>query len=383
MARWVRRVIIIVVLAGLAGWLAARWLSEPPVPVTVHTVQTGTVNETVTNSKSGSIRTRHRAKLSPEIGGRVEMLGIRKGDRVTKGQVLVRIANDDLRALVALRERSLEAGQAAERAACLAAEQARRTFLRNEALSRDRIVSPDALDDSRSRMDVTAAQCTEAGSRVQEARAALEATRVDFARTEIRAPFDGVVAELETEIGEWVSPSPPGVPIPPILDILDPQAIYVSAPIDEVDVGKVLVGQRVMITMDSHPGRSFDGVVTRVAPYVQDFEEENRTFEIEVEFEDRDMARTFLPGTSADVEVVLDSKSRVVRIPTYALIEGQRVLVVSGGALVSREVETGLRNWQFTEITRGLSAGDQVVVSLDRVEVKEGAEVEVEDETES
>ena len=68
---------------------------------------------------------------------------------------------------------------------------------------------------------------------------------VQLAFTELRAPFSGTVAEVSTEVGEWITPSPPGVPIPPIIDLLDPASIYVSAPIDEVDSERVKVGQAV------------------------------------------------------------------------------------------------------------------------------------------
>jgi HlyD family secretion protein len=198
----------------------------------------------------------------------------------------------------------------------------------------------------------------------------------------LRAPFAGVVAEVSAELGEWITPSPPGLPIPPVVEILDNESIYVSAPLDEVDVGRVRAGPPVRITLDAYPGRSFDGRVARVAPYVLDLEEQNRTFEIEVEFDDQEFASTLLPGTSADVEVILESVQGVLRVPSYALIEGGRVLVLREGLLESVEVETGLQNWQFTEIRGGLEAGELVVVSLDRLEVEEGAQAEVAEETE-
>jgi HlyD family secretion protein len=197
----------------------------------------------------------------------------------------------------------------------------------------------------------------------------------------LRAPFDGVVAEISCEVGEWITPSPPGLPIPPVIEVLDDRAIYVSAPLDEVDVGRVHVGQPVRITLDAHPGESFPGRLDRVAPYILDLEEQNRTFEVEVEFDDREFAATLPPGASADVEVILEAKEDVLRIPSYALIEGGRVLLLEGDRLVSREVSAGLKNWQFTEITGGLDGGESVVVSLDRVEVQEGALARMESET--
>jgi HlyD family secretion protein len=170
-----------------------------------------------------------------------------------------------------------------------------------------------------------------------------------------------------------------------VVEIIDPDAIYVSAPLDEVDVARVSVGLPVRITMDSFPGRAFPGRVVRVAPYVVDRQEQNRTFETEVEFEPKSLGpadrNVLRPGTSADVEVILGGRDGVLRVPTYALIEGGRVMVVRDTRLVSVPVETGLRNWDFTEITGGLSEGELVVVSLDRVEVREGAIVRIESET--
>jgi len=375
MKRWLRRLAFVVALAAALAALRLTVLRPDPVPVTVVQAARGRVDETVTNSKAGSVRTRHRATLSAEIGGRVTSLPARKGDRVRKGDILLRLASADLEAQFALREQSLHAARAAENAACLAADQAKRVFERYDRLGRDRIVSPDQLDNAQSQQDVTAAQCVEAKARVREAGSARDAARVELDRTVLRAPFDGVVAELATEVGEWITPSPPGVPIPPVIDLIDPDAIYVSAPLDEVDVGRVRVGLPVRITMDSHPGASYHGTLTRVAPYVQDVEEQNRTFEVEVEFDDTALARTLLPGTSADVEVILESREDVLRIPSYALIEGRRVLVVRDDRLVSVPVEAGLQNWEYTEIVSGLEPGDPVVVSLDRAEVREGARV--------
>ena len=87
-----------------------------------------------------------------------------------------------------------------------------------------------------------------------------------------------------------------------------------------------------------------------------------------------------LPGTTADVEIVLRSKEGALRIPTYALLEGNKVLVVREERLVSVPVTTGLRNWEWVEVVSGISPGDRVVTSLDRAEVKEGARVTITEE---
>jgi HlyD family secretion protein len=146
---------------------------------------------------------------------------------------------------------------------------------------------------------------------------------------------------------------------------------------DEVDIAKIRVGQPARVTSDAHPGRHIAGRVARIAPYVIDQVEQGRTFEVEIEWTPRDAAPVLVPGVSADVEIVLATKADVLRVPTYALIQDRALLVVTDGRLVERRVTTGLRNWDMVEILSGVSAGELVVVSLDRADVKAGASVTV------
>ncbi len=379
--RATRRALFVGAALGVLLLLRLTLLAPASVPVTVFRVARGRVEETVTNSKAGTVKSRRRATLSSEVGGRVAELPVKKGARVRRGDVLMRIADGDYRGQVSVQDSALEAARATRIESCRAAEQAERDLTRNRQLATERIVSQELLDQLQSRRDGAAAACEAARARIRQAEAALEVARVNLGKTVLRAPFGGVVADVTTEVGEWITPSPPGLPIPPVIVLLDFEAIYVSAPMDEVDVGKVRVGQPVRITMDAYANRPFPGRVTRVAPYVLDVQEQNRTFEIEAEFEDAKFARSLVPGASADVEVILDARENVLRIPSYALTEGSRVLLVRDGRLAARPIKTGLKNWQFAEVLEGLAPADPVVVSLDRVEVKEGARASIEAET--
>jgi HlyD family secretion protein len=163
------------------------------------------------------------------------------------------------------------------------------------------------------------------------------------------------------------------VPIPAVLDLIDPGSVYVSAPIDEVDSQRVRVGQEVRLTVDPRPGEKLAGSLVRVAPYVLDVLEQNRTVEIEVEFADPQVAAGLLPGTSADVEVILARRVGVPRIPTAAIAEGGKVLVLKSGRLEEHTISTGMRNWQFTEVKGGVTVGELVVTSRDSPDIKPGA----------
>jgi len=380
-SRWLRRSILL--LAILAAIVAGRaYLLRPAiVPVTVYRVARGPVEETVTNSKAGTVRSRRRATLSPEVGGRVVELAVREGARVRRGDLLMRLSPAEYDANAALQSRAVEVARAAEREMCESAQLATREAERIQQLVASELVSRQRLDQAVSARDTAVAGCEAARARARQADAALHVASVQQAKTVIRAPFDGVVAEVSAEVGEWITPAPPGVPIPPVIELIDPDQIYVSAPLDEVDSGKVRTGLPVRVTLDARPGASLSGRLVRVAPYVQDAQEQNRTFEVEVDLDDRATARTLLPGTSADVEVILQVHADVLRVPAYALMQDTRVLVVRDGRLVATAVTTGLRNWDFVEIASGLAPGDPVVVSLDRPEVVAGAHARIESET--
>lgn len=382
MSKWLRRTLVLLALVAIVVLARFTVFAPQPLEVEVVAVERGTVESTVTNSKAGTVETRRRARLSPELGGRVVALPHREGSRVKKGDVLLRLDDSTQRAQLERARRELTSAQAEHRRACLAAELARREYQRNRELAADGIVTESLLDQLESAADTGAAACEAAAASVDTARAALAVLENELRKTVLTAPFDGVVAEVSIEVGEWTTPSPPALPVPPVIDLLDSRATYISAPMDEVDSARIHPDQPARVTIDSHPGESFAGTVSRVAPYVLDVEAQNRTVEIEVELEDRELAASLLPGTSADVEVILDVHEDVLRLPTPALLPGQAVLVVSDGVLERRELEVGLRNWDYTEIVGGLGGGERVVTSLDREEVRAGAEVVIEDSAE-
>jgi HlyD family secretion protein len=346
-----------------------------PAPLAVRVVpaEKGRVVETVTNSRAGTVKARRRAKLAPETGGKVLELPRRRGARVKKGDLLLRVDDALQRAQLRLAGDERKAALAQRDQACLASDRAGRDRDRTARLVKDGLVSTEIADRVESEASALEAACRAARAAAERAESGVALAQAQLDKTVLLAPFDGIVADTFIEVGEWTSPSPPALPIPPVLDLIDTRSIYVSAPMDEVDSARILEGQPARLTVDSRPGRHFDAHVVEVAPYVEDRLEQNRTVEIEIELDDASVAATLLPGTSADAEVILSAKDGVLRVPTSALLEGGKVLVLEGGRLVERPLQLGLRNWDFTEVTGGLEEGARVVVSLDRPEVKAGA----------
>jgi HlyD family secretion protein len=381
MRQWLLRLLIPIGIAAVAVWF--WFFRTDPVPVRVAVVERARVESSITNSKAGTIKARRRAQLSAEVGGRVVATLKRTGERVKRDEVIVKLNDATPRAQLTLAQESLRVADAARRQACIARDRALRELNRKRKLAKGKIISEDLLDSLESAHEAAAASCVAVTAERDKAKAGILAAEAGLAKFVIRAPFDGIIAEMTAEVGEWITPSPPLLTAPAVVDIIDPTSVYVSAPMDEVDSGSISPGQRAKITVDSHPGTSFAGRVHRVAPYVLAIETQNRTVEVEAEFDDPELAKSLLAGTSADIEVILEVHEDVLRIPTSALREGRTVLIPEGGVLVEREIEIGLKNWDFAQVTSGLSEGDQVVTSLDRVEVKAGADVEIEDPTDT
>ena len=378
-----RRIALIVAVIVLLG-LAFAWFSRPkPIPVILKEVATGVVEATLANTRAGTVEACLRTKLSTIIGGRIEYLGVKEGDRVKKGQLLLKLWNDDQQAQAALAETQIALAGRRVDEACIAAVNAEKEAKRQSELRARGFVSSSAEETARTNAEVRRASCNTAKADVAQAEAKLKATRVEQGRVALYAPFDGTVAKIVGELGEYSTPSPPGVPTPPAIDLIDDSCLYVKAPMDEVDAPKIKVGQPVRITLDALPGKVLPGSVRRVAPYVSAVEKQARTVDVEVDFAKPEETGKLLVGYRADVEIIHDDRDNVLRIPTAAIQEGGKVLLFNAdsGKLEERKIKTGLANWEFTEVLEGLVAGDRIVTSLEKEGVKAGAKVTPDDKT--
>ena len=363
--------VIVLALAAGAAWYATR---PKPVAVAVAQATIGRVETTVANTRAGSISACRRAKLAPPAGGRIEKINVREGDRVRTGQVLLTLWSDDLTARERVSREQLQTAKAHVREVCELAKASARDVRRAHELKARNFISQEAVERADADAAAKQASCDSAETQVGEADARIQASRADTDRTVLRAPFAGIVAEVNGEVGEYLTPSPPGIPTLPAVDLIDDSCIYVSAPIDEVDAAQLKVGMTGRITLDAYRGRHFAGRVRRIAPYVLAVEKQARTVEVEVDFNVPGDAGPLLVGYSADIEIVVTGRDGAVRIPTPALMPGNRVLVLGDdGVLEERRIETGLSNWEFTEVKSALAAGERVVTSLEREGVKAGA----------
>lgn len=375
-----RALILLLILLPLGS---AIWYFTRPKPIVVPLTEVGrgTVELISANSRAGTIRACQRSGLSLPVGGRVERLLVKEGDRVHKGQLLLQLHDQEQRALLLQAQANLKAAELERRSACQQAALSERDRQRAESLARKNLISGEALDRKRTDAQIAQLSCQQAAVKVEQVDAQRALYQVQLDDMQLRAPFSGIVAQINGELGEYSTPSPPGVATPPAVDLIDDSCLYVRAPIDEVEAARLKEGQPARITLDAFRGQTFNGTLTRIAPYVSELEKQARTVDVDVQFTPvpKPEKTRLLVGYSADVEIITDRADNQLRIPTDTLLEGHYVLKYdpATSTLQKVEVTTGSANWTWTAITSGLKAGDLILSRLDTEGAVAGAEVQI------
>ena len=351
---------------------------QDPIAVSAVYPEIRTVEQTVSNTRAGTIDACRRSKMSPAIGGQIASLQVKEGDLVQKDQVLIELWNKESKARLKESKARVQAAERSAQQVCILSDRAQREAKRKTELLQRGLASEEVTETAVSNAESQSAACDAALTQVEVYQASVEVIEASLERTMLIAPFDGVVAEIEGELGEYVTPSPVGVATKPTVDLIDSSCIYISAPIDEIDAPEVVSGMTARISMDAFGNQEFPATVRRVAPYVLDLEKQARTVEIEAIFDNPN--QTLLPGYSADIEVIIDRVENVLSIPTQLIMRDNYVYVIDPETmtLTKEQIEIGIGNWQYTEVTNGLSKDDQVVLSVDREGVKAGIVVVVE-----
>lgn len=362
---------VVAIIAAISLW------PETPVAVTTTPVQVGKVESLVSNTRSGTVQACLRSHLSLTQGGQVNQLLVQQGDTVIAGQLLMTLWNDDIKAGVAQAQAQVAIAQSNKASRCRQAEADLRDAKRLRDLRKKNMASEEQLDRSNTVADISRFACEQQDAQIQQVQAALDLQQARLAQTELRAPFAGIIAEVNGEVGEYATPSPPGVATPPAIDLINQECLYVRAPIDEVDAAQVKIGMETRVTLDAFQDQTFTGLVSRIAPYVQDLEKQARTVDVDVTLSSLPQGIDLLIGYSADIEVITASRDNVVRIPTELLLEGNKVLTVQNDAIAEVPLTLGLTNWTWSEVTAGLKAGDAVINSLDIPDLNPGIKVKI------
>jgi len=346
-------VTVIVLIILLAG--------KKPISVKVLELKPGELRVIVNATTTSTIKSEYEVILSAQRTGRVVTLPVREGDRVRQGDLIAQL---DLSEESVQSENMLTQSRATY-------EEAEKNIKRSEDLFNNGMISQQDYEGSKRAFQVAKSQYE----------ASRDDARVKKDYSVIKTPFGGVVSKKYTEVGELLLPGKQ------IVTIVDPDRIYVLATIDEVDVGRLRLGQLVTITVDAFAGEKFEGSIRRISPIVSGGKLETRTADVWIYFNTKD-AR-IKPGMSADIEILITTLKDVLSSPSQAIVEREgkkQVYVVTGKGLRPgvktsarlQPVEIGESNWISTEIRKGLSPGEFVVTTPEAEGMKDGVTIKIE-----
>ncbi|MDN3652342.1 efflux RND transporter periplasmic adaptor subunit [Thalassotalea ponticola] len=348
---------------------------EKPLQVTWQHPDIGSVETIVANTRSGTVESCQRAKMSFAIGGQIEKIHVVEGELVKQGDLLMTLWQQDRLARVSEAQALIQSRIQQQKSICINAVNDKKTVKRYQRLLNQKLIAQETLDNALAKADASAAACLSAKSEVDVAKALKQTAKASLAQTELYAPFDGMVAEITGELGEFATPSPTGIVMPPAIDILTHDCHYVTAPIDEVDAGQLSVGMPVKITIDAYEQQQFSGTIQRISPYVQDYAKQARTVDVDVSFDNSTLTNVsqLLTGYSTDIAITVAKIDQTLRLPSELIVDEKYVYILDNEDVIrKKEIETGLSNWQFTQVTSGLSSQDKVISSLAISGLKDG-----------
>lgn len=329
------------VLAGLAGLTGCKESAAEPVPAETPRLQVriaeprrGSITRFVT--LPGQIEPYQRATLFAKVAGYLKTIHVDKGDQVRQGMLLAELEVPELLAEQTRRKAEVEV-----------AEIDFRRLSESQKKAPDLVV-PQTVDDARGKWDV--------------AKANLEGTETLLNYARITAPFSGVITRRFVDPGAFIPAATTGSTpqSAAIVTLTDFGRVRVQVAVPELEAARVAVGEAASLSVEGLPGRVFEGKVTR---YAYALDEATKTMLAEIELPNPSLE--LRPGMYAVVRIGIERKEDALLVPADALVTekaGASVFVVSRDVLKKTRVEPGFNDGERVEITKGLDAGQPVVL---------------------
>ncbi len=307
---------------------------------------------------TGTLEAGNKINITPEIGGKIAKIFVEEGDRVVQGQVLAELETDTYRL-------QLKQADAAVAVAEAGFEDAKRNRERMERLIQESAVSEQQVEKIRLAYDSAEAQ-------LEQARAARNLAQHALDISILKAPFSGVIASRNAEVGDVINPMMGSYAAASgLLTLVDYSRIEITVAVSPQDVGRIAKGQDVLLRVASEPGREFRG---RVAIVNQTADPLSKKFNVEASFDNPGLV--LRPGTFGDAVFEVQSHENTLVIPQKAVLENSFVLVAEGSKAVRKNVVLGLKNSTMIEVLDGLSEGALVIVE-GNFGLEDGSAIEV------
>ncbi|NCB98269.1 MAG: efflux RND transporter periplasmic adaptor subunit [Bacteroidia bacterium] len=393
-------VIIILIIAGITG-------KKDNTPVTAEKIKLNNITEVI--PANGKIQPVIEVKISPDVSGEIVELNFKEGDKVKRGDLIIKIKQDVYISVKERAEASLNATKAQLDQQLAQFTQTEANFERNKKLFEQKAISEKEYEDALSQYEVAKEQIKAARYNVRSYDAALKEANENLYKTSIYAPMDGIISKLSVEKGERVvgTSQMAGTEM---LRIANFNEMEVLVDVNENDIIRIKDNDTAIIEVDAYPNRKFTGVVTQIANSAKNIgstTDQVTNFEVKVlvlpeSYSDLmiEGKNPFRPGMSASVSIQTATKNNILTVPIQAITTRsdllsdsvkknltvnesvENVFVVKGDTLQVRKITTGIQDLNNIEVLTGLQEGEMVVTgpfSGISKTLKSGTKVTVED----
>ncbi len=317
---------------------------------------------------SGVLAYRNEVKLTAELVAKVSMIAVKEGDMVEAGQLLLKLDPETYR-------NAIEREEASRRQSMISIERQRVTlalrekqFERSEQLVALEMIDQNSFDEVRNQLRIARVELKSSEEALRRADAVLGEAREQLQKTQVRSPINGQVVSLPIKIGETAIPSTSALAGAQLMTIADTTAIQAELQVDEADIAKVNAGQLVDIYAAAYPDTALKGVVDLIA-LAPTIEGQGRAYKVTVDIDVPEKVE-LRSGMSVRADIFLSDGAKKLAVPVEAIITDvdedrevtRYVWLQQDGEARKTLVETGVSDDRWEEISKGLTAGDNVIV---------------------
>jgi membrane fusion protein, multidrug efflux system len=328
----------------------------PRMPMTVELAPVKRADMAESLSVVGNLIGLATVEAVPKVSGRLESVLVRLGDRVSRGQRIAKIEDQEIREQVNQAQASFEVSAATIRQREADLKLAQTNLERSRNLFERQLIPKQTFDDTEARYQAAAAQLDLARAQHSQAQARLDELKINLANTVIASPVSGFIGKRSLDQGAWVTPNSP------FLSVVDISRVRLVANVVEKDLRRISQGMQADVSVDAFPGEKFKGTIAHVAPVL---DPATRTAQIEVEIPNPNFR--LKPGMYAKVDFTVERKENTLVVPANAIVTvngKQGVFLPDEGDVAKfREVRLGMSQPDRVEIAEGLAEGTQVVTT--------------------
>jgi len=324
----------------------------------------------------------------------VTALFVEEGAHVTKGQLVLQIDDQRLKAAVDQNQASARVQEIAIQRQQLQVQNLRTQWERTKALHEKKLIDDDRFVTATNNLEIAEVDLRSSRETLTQVRALLDQAQDRLTKTRVYSPIDGVVTSLDIKVGETAISSSTNIPGSNLMTIANPDSIHTEVNVDEADIANVAVGQKARVFAIAYPELPVEGIVDSIGVSAKVAQgQQGQSFAVKIRLVDPEKI-TLRPGMTCRAEIFTATQNDVIATPIQAIqVEEdlsagkseRHVFVVRGGRAARVSVEVGLSDDTYQEIKTGLADGDEVVIGPDRVlrALKDGDRVIVRKKTET